>query len=279
MKGTSSKLNTISHFDLLSDDNLYSILQFVGLRSYATFATLDTRCKSIFDSHDIPKQTFYGFLSVSEIDAFYESDESTDYTGKKTCLTQAIARGVAYYKNKELLEWSLEKKKSDVFLFDTMCILGTRAGNLDLLKSLFIENGESGEKELIQKRQRDICSASYTGLSLSCIASYHGHLHILKWLRGHGCAWDKAICNHAARNGHLSIIEWFNDEGEGCPWNEETCASAARGGHLEVLKFLRNNGCPWNSRTYTLASLFGHAHVSKWLRENGCPRNPYYGYV
>ena len=51
-------------------------------------------------------------------------------------------------------------------------------------------------------------------------------------------------CSHAARAGHLEVVQWAY--ANGCPWDEEVCLQAARGGHLAVLQWSRANGCPWN---------------------------------
>ncbi len=105
-------------------------------------------------------------------------------------------------------------------------------------------------------------------------------LNLLQWARRshvlqdtsmyeNDCPWDEWICAHAARGGHLEVLQWARENG--CPWNERTCANAASGGHLHVLQWARNNGCPWDVWTCIIAAQNGHLHVLQWARENGCP--------
>ncbi|CAN0438640.1 unnamed protein product, partial [Ectocarpus fasciculatus] len=48
------------------------------------------------------------------------------------------------------------------------------------------------------------------------------------------------LCEKAAYNGHLEVLQWARNNG--CPWDEKTCSWAAGNGHLEVLQWARNNG-------------------------------------
>ena len=110
-------------------------------------------------------------------------------------------------------------------------------------------------------------------------AAEGGHLHVLKWARGHGCPWGNIADESprdcaalAARGGHLELVKWLWEPEHGFDWDEEwTCASAAEGGQLEVLKWLRANGCEWDARTVEEASAAGHDHVLQWAVANGCP--------
>jgi hypothetical protein len=53
------------------------------------------------------------------------------------------------------------------------------------------------------------------------LATQHGELERLRWLRSHGCVWEPC---------------WGN--------GEDLCSSAAAGGHLAVLQSARAYGCP-----------------------------------
>ncbi|CAN0426198.1 unnamed protein product, partial [Ectocarpus fasciculatus] len=53
---------------------------------------------------------------------------------------------------------------------------------------------------------------------------------------------DDQLCETAARNGHLEILQWARRIG--CPWEASTCYGAAENGHLEILQWATNNGCP-----------------------------------
>lgn len=56
--------------------------------------------------------------------------------------------------------------------------------------------------------------------------------------------WLNNVCNVAAMDGHLKLIQWARQNG--CPW-DITCRNAALNGHLEVLQWARQNGCPVGS--------------------------------
>ncbi len=82
-------------------------------------------------------------------------------------------------------------------------------------------------------------------------AAGSGSLGILKWLKKDRCCYlyqiscmPMAICDYAAKGGHLDALKWLREEG--LPWNRLTCAHAAEGGHLTTLKWLWENGCSWD---------------------------------
>jgi hypothetical protein len=110
------------------------------------------------------------------------------------------------------------------------------------------------------------------------IAAEYGHLDILQWVRTSStmnCAWDKRICENAAKNGHLHVLQYARGGGGGvdgidCPWDADTCALAAEYGHLAVLQWARTNGCEWDSRVCSLSAQNGHLGILQWARPNGC---------
>lgn len=52
-------------------------------------------------------------------------------------------------------------------------------------------------------------------------AVYHGHLHIIKWLRSLDppCPWDNKTCPLAATRSHTKILEWLCTQDPPCPWD------------------------------------------------------------
>jgi len=79
------------------------------------------------------------------------------------------------------------------------------------------------------------------------------------------------MCAHAARNGHLDILQWARTND--CPWNKWTCSNAARNGHLEILQWTRKHGCPWSRWTCIYAARNGHLEILQWAIANGCDHN------
>ena len=100
-------------------------------------------------------------------------------------------------------------------------------------------------------------------------AARGGHLEVLKWARERRCPWDSWVCVAAADGGHLEVLQWAREHG--CEWTEGTCSAAAQGGHLEVLKWAHEQGCPWDASTCASAAYSGHLEVLQWAREHGCP--------
>jgi hypothetical protein len=106
------------------------------------------------------------------------------------------------------------------------------------------------------------------GVLCEC-AARDGNLSLLQWARRQGCPCGIAACAAAAHGGQLDVLRWLHEND--CPWNAETCYEAARGGHITVLQYLRENGCTWNKFTCGIAARYGHLAVLQWLRANDCP--------
>ena len=104
-----------------------------------------------------------------------------------------------------------------------------------------------------------------------------GHLSLLQWFHSQlprlVLNKDISLLYHAALRGHLDMLQWLRENE--WPWNEWAYSYAARGGHLEVLQWLRQNRCPWNEYACSCAAQGGHLEVLKWLRQNGCPWDEY----
>ena len=57
------------------------------------------------------------------------------------------------------------------------------------------------------------------------------------------------LCSEAARDGNLSELMHLRRSQEGCPFDVSICDEAAGNGWLEVLQWARNDGCPWDHLT------------------------------
>ncbi|KAG5181337.1 hypothetical protein JKP88DRAFT_157952 [Tribonema minus] len=75
------------------------------------------------------------------------------------------------------------------------CIAAAAAGDLTTLAPLHAAcraaPGGGGH-------DADVCAAAAAG----------GHMDVLQWARGAGCAWDERVCAHARVNGHLEVLRW-----------------------------------------------------------------------
>ena len=98
-----------------------------------------------------------------------------------------------------------------------------------------------------------------------CLAAFHGHLELVKWLRAKGCPWWTLTSADAAFGGHLEVLQWMRAQDPPCPWDKYVCHFAAQKGHLDVLRWARSQGCPWDKRATRAAAWNGHLKILNWL--------------
>jgi hypothetical protein len=109
----------------------------------------------------------------------------------------------------------------------------------------------------------------YSGVELPSnicnIAAINGQLEILQWCRRIGCSWNELTFGRAVRSGSLDLLMWLRSEN--CPWDEWTTTIAAADGRLEILQWARSSGCPWHiEECETVAIAHGQSHVVDWIR-------------
>ena len=109
-------------------------------------------------------------------------------------------------------------------------------------------------------------SGYFWGQSCFDAAVTGGHLPCLKYLVENNCPMDvmNAI-DVAAKHGHVEVVKFLR--GRRFPWTSNTCAVAAGFGQLEVLKFLHANNCPWDEETCKRAT----PECLDFAVNNGCP--------
>ena len=82
-------------------------------------------------------------------------------------------------------------------------------------------------------------------------AASHGSVPALIYLRAVGCPEHSRVCEVAAKNGHLHVLQWCHENN--FLWNsDDICSKAASGGHLHILQWCRENGFVLD--TYTCAA-------------------------
>jgi hypothetical protein len=95
---------------------------------------------------------------------------------------------------------------------------------------------------------------------------------VITLLRVRGVPWSTMLCNNAATNNKLAVLQWLHSCS--CPWEEEPvlmCASAR--GSIAMLQWLWSVTSPWPS-ALKLSMLYiaacDHAlTVVQWLRAHG----------
>jgi hypothetical protein len=79
-------------------------------------------------------------------------------------------------------------------------------------------------------------NASHGSLAL---AVTNGHTRALTALYADGAGLAPGLCKHAARGGHLHVLEWLRAQVPPCKWSWRTCEAAAARGDLAMLQWLR----------------------------------------
>ena len=100
-------------------------------------------------------------------------------------------------------------------------------------------------------------------------AARGGHLDVLRWMWENGVAMDECSLIEAASHGHLCILEWHDThsavpEPHWSPFDATLCEHAARGGHVDVVEWLHNKGLFSIKRVCLEAATEGHSDVLQW---------------
>lgn len=199
-----------SPFDLLNDDTLSKILEFLGVKTYSTFGRISKKCNYIFTNLKQTKESFIGFLPIStlklhEKDGFQAYEKSGIDSNNTEKIYAIISKAIVQFNREDLLNMM----NDNFFLSKQVCETSSKSGNLNIIQKAFNNLDDSGKNTL--KSNSPLCT----------YASMSGNLNILKWLRSNNFQW-----------------------------NESTCYKAAYGGHLDVLQYLFENGCPFDARRF-----------------------------
>jgi len=275
-----------SGFESLVDDTLDLVLQFVGKRSYRSYGGINKRCRMIFLSKNLPKETFFcGYAPLSMIKDEVSMVELKENDAR---YTYRLGKAVVEFNRYDILQWLLleKNKRAIVKSFDIAAYYG-----LNTLKRL--ENLVGDDAFTTMKIYEDwhVCerAAWYGKLDVlnwlkskgwfdpnrigtgMRVAARKGNILILEWLMENGCHLDKNVFYGAAKGGHLNVLEFLKVKN--CPLDLNLCVSgAARGGSLESIRWLIQHGFSIDDidgRVIEEAARKGHLHVIKFFIENG----------
>lgn len=271
-----------SGFELLNDDTLELILEYVGPRSYYAYGAINKRCHGIYLvlaskmtketfrighatlSNMLSRDFFSGFASQStkitkETFIFGYAPLSVirdRYSSSKWLSSRGIVEGVVQHRRLDVLLWAIHG--GNEFLLRGIVEYASEEGHVNILKDVL-----SGVDESMRERL-------FRGGIYSENAVRAGKLELLKWLNTNGLYINKHYCPQiAAKAGHLNILQWLNSNGflEG----KEKCANdAAEKGHLHILKWLNSSGLIEDKGVCAQrAAEAGHIHILEWLQEVG----------
>lgn len=324
-------------FGVLNDDVVIHIAGFVSKKSYLIFALVNKRLSHIYNHHGLQKETSIQHYVRSPENAVLLWNECREYSAERyLSFLKGISSAIVDDKNQNVLRWAMGTNDPIVLktvankaalcndrkvlidtlykvyhnqerIFDSIALYSVKGNNFSILQwayynklgssgSVFAEALKTGNIFFIKWMN----TKQYSWPHDPCyIAAFHGHAHVLEWLRDQGCFWDattfagaaeggnwdlfKFLFKHkepdstfdqrpgyaAAATGKLDILQWL--QSQGCVFDENTSSTAARFGKLDVLKWLKINHCPWDEETCVSAAGAGNLHVLQWAYDNSCP--------
>jgi len=162
----SSLPEPLASLDILDDDCLGNVLEFVGEKCYSVFGRVNKRCHEMFGSKGLPKETyFYGYAPLHLIQQ--RQREEVGYYSD-------ITKGVLYYNRRDIFEWILADESDEVYSrLDWLCDDAIIESRLDILREVFQRVNEG---QLADLRAYNLCYA----------AARYGKLECLEYLRNNG---------------------------------------------------------------------------------------------
>eukprot|EP00953_Heterococcus_sp_UTEX-ZZ885_P040419 20662-Heterococcus_DN1.PRE.3 len=99
---------------------------------------------------------------------------------------------------------------------------------------------------------------------------------VMTLLRVHGVPWSTDLCNSAAFNNKLALLQWLH--AHSCPWQAESVLrNASAGGSIAMLGWLVTVTPPWSSDTkqtmLTIAANYSRLAAVQWLAAQGALRS------
>ena len=193
-----------------------------------------------------------------------------------TC-TAAAASG-----NLPVLRWLCEEEPCCPWNGEEVAEAAARGGHLEILQWA-IDNGWDPKET-----SAHTIDTYYIGNGFAFVDPEHtskvcdaaageGHLSVLEWLIENDCEYTVVTYAKAAEGGHIEVFKCLNANGLSTDFPAEFESSmhmaAARGGHIEMLQYLRGDGLcgPWNDDTFENAAEFGQLKVLQFLHDNECP--------
>jgi len=147
-------------------------------------------------------------------------------------------------------------------LLNEICIIAGKEGRIDILIEMWNHIEDEGAKR-------------YVFYYVDGHAAQNGKLDVLKWFETKGFTINEEYCaEEAARHGQLHIIQWLKEESR-LELYKDLYIYAINGGQLHVMKWLREQACPWVYDTFRKAAEEGNLNILQWLHDEGCPWSVY----
>lgn len=278
-------------FDLLNDDTLFKVLDFVGHKSYVCMGLVNKRCNQIFKMHNLPKETsICGYAPLKEIiedcDIYAEGvcqekidyDYNPKYEGNLDEVlrwTSKMAKGVVLYERNDVYAWARERFEETFSFAFAICYEAAKAGKLRILQEIIKvkppkrgkDKDSPDECNKSEKRYKDEDEyydsyddyddeSDYEDEDDSEIDNFHR-------LRESSALWINAL-----KNGHLNVLKWLRPDYSSFDYYESNLLASR--GDIKILQWAEENGCEYESRHIEVSARDGHLATTKWLHEYGC---------
>jgi len=138
-----------------------------------------------------------------------------------------------------------ENNKSYTVVWSEIALAAAQSGRLDLLARIYNRLPHRAVEILL-----DPNAQGHAG-TLCDRAAANGHVAVLQWARARGHPWSENTCLVAAKEGHLRVLLWLR--ANGCPWSEADCRAMAKRMHRTILVESSRKSCPWHVSTCRIA--------------------------
>lgn len=167
----------------------------------------------------------------------------------------AILYEAAYHGHVEVLEFAYQH--GDARHFDNTGSFAARGGHVSVLQwmkkrsllhkynwHVWYEAAHHGHTHILDWLVNQGYKPDSTILSG---AAKGGHVQVLEWGLQHANSlrWSCKVCAHAAYHGHLHVLQWLRRNE--CPWDGNVLYWALRGNHSHVLEWAQAQDCPTES--------------------------------
>jgi hypothetical protein len=164
------------------------------------------------------------------------------------------------------------------------------------------EAGDNIFAAALGEQEVEVASDCVFSEQVIAAAAGAGHVHVLSFMREHGCTLGETACSMAAQRGKVAALRWLREAG--CPWatsgatsvatngtrsgsvemmeflheqgvafDESTMISAVMARSLPVCKYLRSVQCAWDARCCYAAATLGRTQILQWLLAYRCPHD------
>jgi hypothetical protein len=143
--------------------------------------------------------------------------------------------------------------------------------------AVLVDAGDDIFGTALDEQKVEVATDCIFSKQVTAAAARAGHVHVLSYMREHGCALFESACMGAAAAGQVTALRWLREAD--CSWithgpvNRCIATAGAKSGSVQVMQFLHEQSVPFDETTMSSAAAEGHLPVCMLLRSVKCPRN------